>query len=153
MKQGYAQFGHARCKQGLDVLTVEEASLEPHSEDAVKEAQAKSWLLVRAQHGLMGKGFIRAVAPASVTILPDGQRFVGILWAGGWDDYVVDCNQVRDMTAEEIAACQAATDKGFGLPSIVSGSWLHGHFIEKKFPGQISNTQCIKVIQHLGGGD
>lgn len=65
----------------------------------------------------------------------------GILWNGGWDDYVVDPTSVRDMTPEEnIPTC---------CPTLGNEPWLRCSFARDYG----NDNQVVKILRHLGGGD
>jgi hypothetical protein len=71
----------------------------------------------------------------------------GILWNGGWEDYVVDANLVRDMTGDEVAKCEKTS-----YPTFEDGkgaTWLRCLFAKNLG----HETQVVKVLMHLGGGE
>ena len=68
----------------------------------------------------------------------------GILWNGGWEDYVVDANSVRDMTEAEL---EKVANNCF--PTIDDGNWLRCLFAENLG----HDAQVVKVLAHLGGGE
>lgn len=68
------------------------------------------------------------------------------LWAGGWDDYIVDINTIRPLNENEIATI--ARDTGKGLSPKQNG-YLLGIFC----PLICTNEQAVKIVSHLGGGD
>jgi cold shock CspA family protein len=68
----------------------------------------------------------------------------GILWSGGWEEYVVDANSVRDMTRDELEKLDKST-----FPTFEDGKWLRCVFAK-----EIGNeTQAVHVLAHLGGGE
>lgn len=74
----------------------------------------------------------------------------GVLWAGGWDDYIVDPTTRRDMTPKEQEA--AAKD---GYSPVIAGGWLRCDFSGalRTTDEARDSTQVVKIIEHLGGGD
>ena len=73
---------------------------------------------------------------------------VGTLWAGGWDDYLVDTDdQIDDDCSkgtDPIIMQEGATHSGFS-------QWLRTTFsgaLRDKYPGK-----AVRIVQHLGGGD
>jgi hypothetical protein len=81
-----------------------------------------------------------------VYILEQHESFVGTLWAGGWDDYVVDNRTVRLMTMDEVAEVERSTGKGLH-PN--QKGWLLGIFC----PTLCTDQQSVQVIAHIGGGN
>lgn len=68
----------------------------------------------------------------------------GILWSGGWEEYVVDANSVREMTREEQEKIA-----GSAFPTLDDGMWLRC-----LFASNLGNEgQVVKVLRHLGGGE
>jgi|GEM_PF-4540439 cold shock CspA family protein len=71
----------------------------------------------------------------------------GILWNGGWDDYVVDANLVRDMTDDEVVKHDKTS-----FPTFEDGN--HVTWLRCLFAKNLGHaTQVVKVLAHLGGGD
>lgn len=70
----------------------------------------------------------------------------GILWNGGWDDYVVDTNTVRDLTASEV---EEIGNSSFPTIRNEEGTWLRCRFAKNLG----HDYQVVKVLWHLGGGD
>jgi hypothetical protein len=76
---------------------------------------------------------------------------IGTLWAGGWDDYAVDTDDVIN-------------DPGTGGtdPLIYPGGpGTHGvcsdpHYVRACFSAALRNrfpNKAVRVLEHLGGGD
>lgn len=127
--QGYSRVGRGRCHRGYDVIEVRD-----------------EFVLAKSHFDK----YPHEIPKNLITLLPDGQRFCGILWAGGWDEYIVDMTMIRDMTPEEIAEGERNVKEGYGLPPLVGNrGWLRGYFTH----GVVANNQCVKIISHLGGGD
>lgn len=87
----------------------------------------------------------------------DGFKEVSVMWAGGWDDYLIDPDHQRKVTAEEQADYDSRVARGFGGDPVVEaedGSWLRPGFI---YP--VSNRPdlpedvVVKIKRHLRGGD
>lgn len=68
----------------------------------------------------------------------------GILWNGGWEEYVVDANLVRDMTRDEL---EKIGDSSY--PTFEDGKWLRCLFAENLG----HKSQAVRVLAHLGGGE
>lgn len=68
----------------------------------------------------------------------------GILWNGGWEDYVVDANSVRDMTRDEM---EKIADSSY--PTFEDGKWLRCLFAKSLG----NESQVVQVLAHLGGGE
>lgn len=68
----------------------------------------------------------------------------GILWNGGWEDYVVDANSVRDMTRDEM---EKIGDSSY--PTFEDGKWLRCLFAKNLG----DESQAVQVLAHLGGGE
>lgn len=68
----------------------------------------------------------------------------GVLWNGGWEEYVVDTNSVRDMTADELE--KASKDS---YPTFGDNNWLRCLFANELG----HNGQAVRVLAHLGGGE
>lgn len=69
-------------------------------------------------------------------------EYVDVSWNGGWDKYVVDLSITRPLTAEECGS-------GRNIPELGDG-WLRCSFMRGRDP---DNTEAVKIIRHLGGGD
>lgn len=70
----------------------------------------------------------------------------GVLWAGGWEEYIIDANTVRDMTIEELKKVDNSALPTFeGEKSV----WLRCLFSK----GLGNGDQAVQVLRHLGGGD
>ncbi len=70
----------------------------------------------------------------------------GILWNGGWDDYVVDTSTVRVLTADEV---EKIGNSSFPTFENKEGTWLRCRFARNLG----HDYQVVKVLWHLGGGD
>ncbi|MBX4181314.1 cold shock domain-containing protein [Candidatus Parcubacteria bacterium] len=68
----------------------------------------------------------------------------GILWAGGWEEYVVDANSVRDMTRDELEKLDKSA-----FPTFEDGKWLRCLFAKNLG----NEAQAVHVLAHLGGGE
>lgn len=75
-------------------------------------------------------------------------REVTVLWAGGWDTYLIDPTQLREMTPAELE--KVARDKY--SPVLGSHAWLRCLFLTGQYTLG-SDTQVVKIIRRLGGGD
>ena len=73
------------------------------------------------------------------TPLKENERFVSILWAGGWDEYVVDISTIREENEKEQNAKYSPTVDGY----------LRGKFGKKI----CQPNQSVKILRHLAGGD
>jgi hypothetical protein len=132
IRYAYARFGASQCHTGFKVEEALGDKVRVSSDNDV----------------------CRLKNASDLTILPEGQRFCGILWVGGWDDYVLDMTTIRDMTPEEIAEGEKAVKSGAGLPPLINkpaeeGKWLRGYFTKD----MTDENQCVKIVRHLGGGD
>ncbi len=96
---------------------------------------------------------------------------VGILWAGGWDDYLVDTSVLSEATEGEIASYQSRIDRGWGgTPTETrnTGLWLRINFISPGYftlphldtervkalePYREDLHKLVSVARHLGVGD
>jgi hypothetical protein len=67
---------------------------------------------------------------------------VGILWNGGWDDYVVDPISVREITEEEAVGISS-------FPTVSNEHWLRCSFAKKLG----ADNQVVRILRHLDGGD
>ena len=88
---------------------------------------------------------------------------VCILWAGGWDEYLIDTDNVMPVSPEEIANNEARIAKGHGgEPVIENHKWLRTGFIlpgyykphgelGENFPKDMD--QMVRIVRHLRGGD
>ena len=80
--------------------------------------------------------------------LPENHRFVSVMWAGGWDEYVVDMTTVRLLTEDEKESIQRQRDAGGGTHPLIDG-WLLGIFAENL----VGEGNAVKYLRHLAGGD
>lgn len=134
--QGYVAEGRGRCHYGVEVI----------EQGPVTSKVCRHY-----------DNYPYNVASQDLTILPEGQRFLSVLWAGGWDEYVVDLNDVRDLTPVEIEEAAKCRERGGGLSpeiySAVKGKY-HAIYIRGVFAkGLLPETQCVRVVRHLAGGD
>src|SRR4051812_10546735 len=101
---------------------------------AAGQCHAACEILIANQGGsaqIRERGVTSWVDAKKVNALQDNERFVSILWAGGWDEYIVDASQVRDMTLAEMEQGCHAVAKGSGLPPLIyegNDFWLRGAF-------------------------
>lgn len=79
---------------------------------------------------------------------------VSVLWNGGVDTYIISPHAVRDMTLEEIEACQPG-GSNYYFPVLGDSSWLRCKFlppaIQKQL--QVNVNQCVRITARLGGHD
>lgn len=86
----------------------------------------------------------------AVTLLLPNETFTTILWAGGWDEYVVDLSTARPQTNEEM---------NLQTNPITEDRFLRGQFVNhwdgKEYinTGPFAFNQCAKITRHLGRGD
>jgi cold shock CspA family protein len=73
-----------------------------------------------------------------------GQKVI-VLWAGGYDEYVVDPAKIREMTLAETMW----VNQNSCSPIVGDRSWLRCSFV-KEFGG---DSQVVRILCHLGGGD
>ncbi len=76
---------------------------------------------------------------STVYELKENEIYVSALWAGGWDEYLVDMNTVRLMTDQE---------KETKYQPVVNG-FLRAQYSNKQIP----EGYCAKAIRHFAGGD
>jgi hypothetical protein len=81
--------------------------------------------------------------------LPDNHKFINVQWAGGWDEYIVDLNEIRFLTNEEKENLLNQRASGRGVNPLIDKNWLFGTFVKKL----INEDQAVKIVKHLAGGD
>lgn len=87
--------------------------------------------------------------------LNDGEGYISVSWNGGWDEYLVKLDDVRDQTEAEMGIRYDPTCGEHG-------SYLRGQFcvgqngttmIKANQPFTMQKNQCIRITAHLAGGD
>ncbi len=75
---------------------------------------------------------------------------VTVLWNGGWDTYVVDPGQVRDLP-EEAFRDDRYSPIWYDGPNSGYPCWIKCIFLRRhNFGGE---NQGVRVIRHVDGGD
>lgn len=82
-----------------------------------------------------------------------------ILWAGGWDTYLLDISHIRDLTPEEVADNEwRSARKSAWFPEVNDdeGIWVQCIFLTKGLGGPIeigAEGQCVKVVRRIDHGN
>lgn len=132
MNRGYYRIGRGRCNAACLIVV---ANSDGSAKIKKDEQGPEFW-----------------VAAKDVVAINDNYRFVSVSWAGGWDEYVVDVTQVRELTEYEKAEEHRIIAAKTGLfPEINrdNGNWLLGRF--SRFICQ--DHQCVKIVRRIQGGD
>lgn len=77
---------------------------------------------------------------------------VGVTWAGGWDDYMVDPTSCRDMTPDELKQTEG---NGRYSPTVAAANrsrWLRCDFAGPVF-SLVGPNQVVQITERLGSGD
>lgn len=82
---------------------------------------------------------------------------VFVLWTGGWDIYVVDPQQIREMTDSEVEEHESGNMRYFPNFCAEDGTWwIKGKFLTSRNNQEVAKvtiTQCIRQTGHTAGGD
>jgi hypothetical protein len=82
----------------------------------------------------------------NVRILEPHEAFVSILWAGGWDEYIVHLGNLRPLEAGE----------NEGHSPTTNDNRLKGWTVKRQMWGTqeiCPESHCIRILRHLAGGD